>query len=257
MPSLSSFTSFFSSQPAPAASQSVLTYTTQHKVFNPNTASDVTVLTNSTTTLTDKLAELQDLDKHIITGFAVGTTAFALSSLLPFGVTMAIAGFGYSAYYIGQRAQLAMEYRVALSDAVACLKWTLGDVDKKENKDAILQSTQVKELFDTLSPLMSEPQLRAAIDNTVEDDLVVEANEKTILLFGRTLNNQEKALVYGIYGYEQGGALDVGKGLWYLACQAITWVVDSVKGLWSSQEVPAPVADQPEPTAPPTSPISI
>ena len=235
MPRLSSFTSFFSSQPAPKTSISVMHYITQHPKFNPTTQSDYNLLTNSTTTLKDKLAELQDLDKQIIAGFAVGTTAFALSSLLPFGVTMAIAGFGFSTYCIGKREQLATEYRVALSDAVACLKWTLGDVAKNENSVEILKSTQVTELFDTLSPLMNEDQIRTVIDDTCEELYVKQAAEQTLDLFGRTLNKQEKALVYGMYGYEQGGVLDVGKGLWYLACQAVSWVIQSVKGLWSSQ----------------------
>jgi hypothetical protein len=132
-----------------------------------------------------------------------------------------------------------MEYRVALSDAVACLKWTLGDVANHINKDAILQSTDVQRLFDALSPLMNEEQIRAAIDNTVENRFVQQANEQTLDLFGRPLSNQEKALVYGMYGYEQGGVLDVGKGLWYLVCQAVSWIVESVKGLWSSQDAPA------------------
>lgn len=236
MPSLSSFTNFFSSQPALSASPLVSTYISQHKDFNPSKDSDNSILKECTTKLQTTLAELQTVDTHIIAGFAVGSTAFALSSLLPFGVTMAIAGFGYSAYCIGKREKLAKEYRVALADAVACLKWTVGDLANNTNKAQILASTDVLNLFDTLSPLMNEQQITDAIDDTVEKGFVKRAGEKGQDLFGRPLNKEEKDLFYGIYGYEQGSISDAGKGLWYLACKAINWIFQSVKGLWSHQE---------------------
>ena len=145
---------------------------------------------------------------------------------------MAISGFGYSAYSVGKRERLAQEYRIALSDAVACLDWSLGKF-KTDNKDAILKSENVQNLFDTLSPLMDEQQIRNCIDDRIETIFVNKAAQKSIDLFGRPLNKEEKALVYGIYGYEKGGVLDVGQGLWYLACHAVTWVVESIKALFN------------------------
>lgn len=232
MPSLSTFASFFSATPAPQPSSTVSNYTGQN-TFDLINDNNLAFLTESTITFKNKFDELQDLDRNIILGLAIGTTAFALSSLLPFGVPASIAGFGYSAYYIGKREAVAKEYRVALSDAVKCLTWALSQatVDVQECQ-------QVDALFEVLSPLMSEEQIRDAIDNQVEEQYIIKANDKLVVLFDRPLSKQEKALVYGIYGYEQGGVLDVGKGLWYLACQAASWIAASVKSLWTHQETP-------------------
>lgn len=236
MPSLSSFTSFFLSTPAPTASESVITHKTINPIFNPESKPNQILLTNTTATLMNKLAELQDLDKGIMIGLAVGITTFTLSSLLPFGVTMAIASFGYSAYCIGKREQLAMEYRAALSDAVECLKWTLLNVTENKQGEDVLDSNEVRALFDALSPLMSEEQIRDAIDDNVEDIFVEQAGNRVLDLFGRNLNKEEKALVYGIYGYERGGVVDLAKGLWYLACKVAHQIAQSVKSLFGHEE---------------------
>lgn len=234
MPSFSTLASFFSATPAPMASSSVSIYTAAaNNTFDPALNNNLVFLTGRTEALKNKLSELQNLDKNIIAGLAVGTTAFALSSLLPFGVSASIAGFGYSAYYIGKREAVAKEYRAALSDAVKCLTWALSQVTNDSH-----QCQQVNELFDVLSPLMSEDQIRDVIDDQVEEEFVEKAKNQTVDLFDRPLNKQEKALVYGIYGYKQGGVLDVGKGLWYLACQAASWIAASVKSLWTHQETP-------------------
>lgn len=229
MASPDSILSFFSSQPAPKASTDVTQFI--QSSFDPKNKDHLTFLTKRTTTLKEKLAELQTTDAHIIAGLMAGATAFTLSSILPFGVMMAIAGFSYGAYYIGKREELAKEYRSALSDAVACLKWTLEKVENNQDKIA----EEAMALFDELSPLMNETQIRTAIPDNVKNDFIEKAAQKKQDLFGRPLNPQEKALVYGIYGYEQGGALDVAKGLWYLVCQAVNCVFQSVKSLFNSQ----------------------
>lgn len=233
---ISMITSFFSPRPTPEPTKQ-LKEMFKNAYFNPQDTAHKSLLETISTDLNAKLSELLALDTRIILGVAAGSTAFTIP-LIPFSVTLAIASFGYSAYCLGKRDQLAKEYRVALSDAVACLKWTLGNVDDN-NKDAVLNSSNVLALFDCLAPLMNEDQIRDAIDDKLEEYFVKQANSKAQALFDRPLNKEEKALYYGIYGYEKGGFLDVGKGLWYLACKAVNWLIQSIKSLWSKPEAQA------------------
>lgn len=200
--------------------------------FNLNDALHTNLILSSAQSVTEKLAELQHIDKQIALGYATGVSAFVLSYLLPFS-TIAIAGFTYGAYYMGRRQQAYVEYNFALQNLIRCCIWALG-----ETKNANLKNCKaITEMMNVLDPLVDEKTLRDCIDNSVENELVQNKKE-SIQAFGQHLKREQADLYFKMYGYKQGGFIAIFEAVSY----AILTAFAACKNMISdkvAEEVPA------------------
>ena len=193
-------------------SQRLTQYDTSSILFNAVDSAHTQLLADCTLAVKQKLSALQAVDKKVLIGFSVGTAAFALSYLLPFG-TIALGAFAYGAYQLGQRERAYIEYKNALENLIGCCKWSLGTVADK----TIINNGCIRDMIITLAPLTNELQLRDYIDDKYEDVFMKQADttKAHTSVMNYPLNQEEATLYYKIYGYEQGGAMAMLEGLKY------------------------------------------
>lgn len=185
--------------------------------FDIKSPAHTLLISHCNTELASKYSALKRLDFQIASGALVGIVAFALSYMLPLSL-VALAGFAFSAFCFGKRAQAALEFNSALSNSIKCMHWSLGTI-KQEDQEAILNSDVIKTMTKILAPLTNNAQLASLIDDKYENEFIKRAGtaadsavEDTI---GRSLNKEERHHVFGIYGYEQGSVLNIGRGILY------------------------------------------
>lgn len=192
------------------------------------------LLNDSTAFFIKKRDALQTLDRHIITGLAIGMAASIASLILPLS-TIAIGCFAYSCYCLGARTQAQQEYHAALDQLVECCQWSLG------NAAQIEESASIKNMIATLAPPTTNEQLRSFVSITVADQvcqLADEAENASMLnTFGSSLDKNQTNAYQSLYGYQKGGVLDAIKTLYYFAKQAVLWG----KNKFTSQQAPLPV----------------
>lgn len=236
MPSLSDLFSFFSSK-SDWVPQNV-------QFYQGPKDQDIQLIVQHTNNLTAKLKALQTIDSAIVTGYSLGLTAAIFTPFL----SITILGFSVASYQLAKREQAVKEYQLALSNAIATWSWVIGDKTNNKNKSTFIQiakqntdsadKNRLMALFDALAPLMNEEQIKNATDNSVEGAFVAKADHSEVKLdlFNRPLSNQEKALYFGIYGYQQGSYADIGKGLWQLASYAVNWVKQKAQDIYHQLE---------------------
>lgn len=226
--------SFLTASPKPAASKDVTSFIDLNKTFSTLNSEHTTRISGCTANLKAKLNELQQLDMKIVAAFAAIAISAAFSALLPFSLTITAAAAYALGRWVKERETLANEYRVALSDAVDSLEWAVGDKHLKAVEN--MQNSDVQSLRKALLPLMSDQQLRDKINDKAEDDVIAERRRTPSAFLDRNLNEEQAAIFYELYGYEKGGLLGAGKGLWYLAYHTITSMVDSFKKFFSAAQ---------------------
>ena len=219
--------------------------------FGPKDTNHRRLVKSCNDELSTKLKALKTIDTHIVVGLLTGVVALALSTLFPLS-GVSFAGFAYCAYCCGKRAQLARDYHDALENAVGALEWTLSNVDwgMVEGKPTgVKQCAVVQNLFNTLSPLLSKDQLKKILDKRIEEAYSSQASSHNkdihISILKRPLNEEERNLLHGVYGYKQGGIQHVGLGLWRLACQLLGKLKDAIVGKVNPK--PAAAATAPKP----------
>jgi hypothetical protein len=189
-----------------------------------------------TTDFSQKLAALQNNDKHIIAGIAIGLLSFSLSFILPITI-VAIGAFAYAGYCYAKRAKLAEEYQQASANLIGCMEWTLNDAKWADtnNDDAISKSEleaypAVMNMFHVGKHILTKEQLKGILDKRIEKLYDFSSPQQEPGFLDRPLDAEQRALVHGIYGYGMGKPKDILKGFYYLACQAATWVKNKVTG---------------------------
>ncbi len=232
------------------------------QIFDPSNPEHTNLISKCTKDFIEKFDALKNIDKHILIGLAVGIAAATLAFIFPVSL-IGLAGFAYSAFRYGERVNANREYRAAFDNLKSCLDWTMGDVDwavearyKKSNfedsaykalPDAIkhtiiAQKTEgltnckvLTEMYDTISPLMNHQQLLDALDDDIEKEFALAAEKKLLRsstpFLKRSLNNEERAVYFSIYGLDQGGVIDFLKGLVFLATQCFKATKNWAMGL--------------------------
>jgi hypothetical protein len=182
------------------------------------------------------LLALQTIDRNVMKGFAVGIAAFTLSYIFPIGL-LATAGFVYAGYQMGCRSRAFVDYQNALDNLVNCCKWSLGGV----KNEATLENSGIKEMINTLAPLINADQLRELIDDNYEEQVVDDATKtnSNLTVMNHLLNREEATLYFKVYGYKQGGSLDMLYGLKYAIANAYNYLKETVTSSESRSTVPS------------------
>lgn len=192
--------------------------------FNINNPAHMQIISQCNSELACKYNALKKLDVQIATGSLVGIAALGLSYILPLSL-VAIAGFAFAAYCFGKREQVSKEFKSALSNSIQCIFWSLHDISNKD-RAAILNSDVINTMTKIIAPLTNKKQLESLIDDKYENEFItraINANKVTIEgVLGRPLNKEEQHHVFGIYGYDQGNIINIGKGLLYALGQLFT-----------------------------------
>lgn len=189
---------------------------------------DCTVLFNA------KLDALKAADYRMAIGFSVGVAAFVLSFVFPVSMVM-VAGFAYGAYYLALRQQLYTEYTQSLENMMNALKWSTGDV---KNNRGVLSSEVILNLVKALVPVATKQQLFDVIDDKVEKQLIdtAEHTAQEVKFGDVKLDEEQKKLYYTLYGFEQGNALDVAKGLGHAIVNGFNYAKNALFAQTSTQE---------------------
>lgn len=214
--------SFFSNPTHRTAlhAQRLESYKQSPVVFNEHDTAHTDLITQCTQDVKQKLLALQKIDRQALIGFSLGTAAFGLSFLLPFGLLATTAGFAYGTYQLGLRKQAYQDYVSALENLMDCCRWSLSGVG---DQNSIKQNAPLQEMITTLAPITNESQLRECIDVQYESIFVKQAantRSKTSVM-GYQLDPQAATLYYTIYGYEQGGVLAILQGIGYAIVNAL------------------------------------
>ena len=207
--------SFFANLPAQLTDyRSILAdYETQGTLFNLDDRQHVQLVSNCTQLVRDKLQNLHRIDKNITSGLAVGSAAFILSYLLPFGL-VAIAGFAYSAYHFGQRQNAYAEYNSALENLAGSCVWTFNGLEDMQKLNAIIDNENIQLMMGTLAPLTNEDQIRTFVDDDKVERCIAEMKRfKQDVTFHDYPIDPDK--YFKMYGYEQGHTLSVLGGIVY------------------------------------------
>ncbi|KTC84197.1 hypothetical protein [Legionella brunensis] len=204
--------------------------------FNAEDPAHRKLIDDCTRTVKEKLQALQAMDVKIATSFSLGTIALGLSYILP--LTLVAGGcFAYGAYQLGQRKFAYGEYTEALENLAKCCRWSLGTV-RNEN---VLKNETINGMITTLAPLTTAQDLRDFIDDKFEDQVIEQAEDtkQNLDFLEHHLNQKEQELYFQIYGYKQGGFLNILNGIAY----AIKNSFNALKSACISQEPaqPAPL----------------
>ena len=176
-----------------------------HTVFEPETDAHKNLLINCSNAVKEKLFILQQIDKKMTIGFAVGAAALVLSWIFPISL-LATAALIYGAAQYGYRQQAYKEYNEALENLRNCCEWSLGEGQVKDT--SVVSHPAIRDMMTALYPLMDEPTLRLLIDDEVEQVFIAEHQRLAAdgLDIGQThLNKEQATLYFKIYGYGQGG----------------------------------------------------
>lgn len=216
---------------------------TNRILFNPDDPLHCELINNCSVDLKNKLNSLKSLDQRIIAGFVLSTAVVGLSFILPI-MAIAVVGFMFSVYCLCERMRVSPEYRRSQMALVGCMEWTLGNLPKENNEaNNVIKCPAVVTMFETLAPLMSKQQLIDAIDDNHEKTLVDKADELNNnsheQFLGHSLSKEDRAVGYGIYGFQKGKPKDVIDGLLNLARQGWNAAKQAVKG---NQEVQPEIA---------------
>lgn len=212
----------------------LIEYQAKKVAFNPQDIQHTKLISDCAQSVRDKLTLLQEIDKKMVIGFAVGTAGFIASWFLPLAV-VAIGGFAYAAYQVAQRQHAYAQYTHALENLAKCCVWTLGDLGANEiRKNEIKNNPAIREMIATLAPLTSSEQLREFIDAKAgaEYDKDAEEIRADSNLFDEHLDKEKADLYYKIYGYKQGGFMAILEGIKY----AIQKGFQAIKNAFGNEE---------------------
>ncbi len=198
---------------------------TREAPFNLQDQNHLDILKNCTASVNQHLPVLQSRDIHIAIGFGVAVGALILSAFVPFGLTIALAGVAYGAYFLGGRDEPYNKFNAALEELAHCCDWALSDImstDKFKNDD-------IKAMLKTLAPLVTKEDLVIIMGSDDEANRVIKALEdlsaQELLDHEEAISNQTPAsplnlpkpvpyklatkhdINYNLYGYKQGGSL--------------------------------------------------
>ena len=182
----------------------------QEVQFDVNNNRHLARVRECTAAVNQHLSVLQNRDKHIATGFGIAGAALALSAVIPFGLTIAMSGIAYGAYFLGGRDEPYYKFNAALADLAHCCDCALSDDPMNR-----IKNNNIKDMLKTLAPLVTKEDLITIMGNEKEADRVVGAlnalNKQNAQTSNEIASSYRLAtrndLHYHLYGYEQGGTL--------------------------------------------------
>lgn len=153
----------------------------------------------------EKQQLVKSIDKKAAAALTIGTAALVFS-FIPFNWAVTLAGFSYGFYQLGLRDNAYKEYTQSLEDLKQCCNWALNDT----NIDTVrtnLNADNVKQILETLAPLMNKTELKHVLNDDIEDNLIIETRID--------FEKQNHTFEYKMYGYKQGSFKDVMNGILY------------------------------------------
>lgn len=141
-------------------------FKTTHEVAMPPFAFDITKashrgLVKELTDAADKNLKKYSLnDRKIEMGLVMGLVGL-YCPFIPFSLPIAITGFLYAGYHFGRREMEYEHHKQALGELVTCCEWVL-------KSDVAINDRDISPMLETLTPLMSEKQLRKIAPNKTE-----------------------------------------------------------------------------------------
>lgn len=173
--------------------------------FNLNNDAHLAKVRDCTDVLNTYLPILQSHDRHIATGFGIAIAALALSAVIPFGLTIAMTGVAYGAYFLGKRDVPYNQFNAALEELAQCCDWALSDVTDKSKFD----NEHIKNMLNTLASFVTKDDLITIMGSADEAQKVIEALHE---LHEQEQNDAyqlatKESVNYHLYGYQQGGSL--------------------------------------------------
>ena len=190
----------------------------QETHFDLHNDDHLTRLRECTAALNEHLPVLQSRDKHIAIGFGIAGVALALAAVIPFGLTIAISGVAYGAYFLGGRDDPYNKFNAALEELAHCCDWALSDLNSHK-----ICHENVKAMLKTLAPFVTRDDLITIMGSESEANRVINAleilnrHEQDDHHASETTQNLPKptpyqlatrdTVNYHLYGYQQGGSL--------------------------------------------------
>ena len=178
-----------------------------------------------TAALNQYLPVLKNRDTHIASGFATATVALALASIIPFGLTIAMAGVAYASYWLGGRDEPYNKFTAALEELAHCCDWALSEALDDESYTAKVNTPAIKAMLLQLAPYVTKADLidimgsekeaanvELALSKLHAEEPATEAgvDKGGILNLNKPVAYQlatTNDLTYHLYGYKQGGSL--------------------------------------------------
>ncbi len=161
-----------------------------------------------TLAVNEQLSILKHRDEHIAIGFGIGVCALVLSPILPFGLTIAMSGVAYGAYFLGGRDDPYNKFNIALEHLAHCCDWALSDI-KNEDK---FTNEIIQDMLKTLAPLVTQADLITIMGNEEEANTLLQGLDvlnkhmnPSKAPFKLAMNDEYN---YHLYGYRRGGSLD-------------------------------------------------
>ena len=186
--------------------------------FDLNNDAHLSRISECTAALNEHLPILQSRDKHIAIGFGIAGAALALAAVIPFGLTIAISGVAYGAYFLGGRDDPYNKFNAALEELAHCCDWALSDFNSHK-----ICHENVKAMLKTLAPFVTRDDLITIMGSESEANRVINAlkilnsHEQDVHHAPETTQNLPKptpyqlatrdTVNYHLYGYQQGGSL--------------------------------------------------
>ena len=183
-----------------------------------------------TAALNEHLPTLQNRDKHIAIGFGIAGVALALAAVIPFGLTIAISGVAYGAYFLGGRDDPYNKFNVALEELAHCCDWALSDLSNPTK----VKHDDIQAMLATLLPFVTEKDLITIMGSEDEANKLIRAlqslNTQEVLAAPYQLATKD-TVNYHLYGYQQGGSLaSLGQVLRIYFQTAFTYVCNLMSG---------------------------
>lgn len=206
-------------------------------LFDLEQQDHLTRINECTKAVNQHLPVLKNLDKHIAIGLGSAMGALLLSAVLPFGLTIAMTGVAYGAYFLGGRDEPFNQFNAALEELAHCCDWALSDLSNTKK----LQNEDIKAMLKTLAPLVTKADLLVIMGDEKEADKVIKAiddlNAQQLQEYNAAMQLEDAPqhlskpvpvqlatkndVHYTLYGYKQGGTFLTLANLTALSIQKV------------------------------------
>ncbi|KTC64931.1 Uncharacterised protein (plasmid) [Legionella adelaidensis] len=171
------------------------------------------------------LTKLQRIDKKIVVGLALASAASVVSFVFPIFSPLIMAGVAYAAYQFGLREKANDEYTRSIENLANCCKWTLGG----ENASApLLKNEDIADMLRTIGPITTKEQLRELVSSKIANQCIIQAKQDIKFLDTPVSKEEHRNLFYAMYGYQQGGPLNIIKSLGFVIKNAFQGFRESI-----------------------------
>ncbi|MEI6095958.1 MAG: hypothetical protein WCR08_10990 [Gammaproteobacteria bacterium] len=125
------------------------------------------IVTDHTNLYKEKSDALVLNDKKMWSALLIAVIA-PIIPFIPFLGLVAFVAWMATFYFLNQRATLNTEYKDARTLLIATCNWALGPKDRRDSKEDLIASAEIKAMMDELFPVLSQTQVKHLIADDIE-----------------------------------------------------------------------------------------